>query len=258
MTTDSVTVKAFPRPQTIFTRDPQLRAIGHQLEQSVLEQAKMGPVVYPPRSIDEAIGYLGDEGGRILVGEGIWTFHEQLVITRPNVHIQAVSPQKTVFINKITDAVSANQVMIVAEGDEFVIDGVRFINEENGQHQVKITGDHATVRNCVFEKFAAGCIVFGGDYAKLEGNRFIDGTSGYNMALFSSSHNIISNNIFADTTAATQLYLSDTVDKTVIVGNVLDWTAGVIGSPVRGTGMQTAATLALMNVIQTGNITDTT
>ena len=78
------------------------------------------------------------------------------------------------------------------------------------------------------------------------------------MALFSSSHNTIANNIFSDTTGATQLYLSNTVDKTVIVGNVFDWTAGVIGSPTRGTGMQSESALALMNVIQAGNITDTT
>ena len=254
MTTDSVTVKAFPRPQTIFTRDPQLRAIGQQLEQSVLEQAKMGPVVYPPRSIDEAIGYLGDEGGRILVGEGIWTFYEQLVITRPNVHIQAVSPQKTVFVNKIDDAVSANEVMIVVEGDEFIIDGVRFINEENSQHQVKITGDHATIRNCVFEKFYAGSTVLGGDYARIEGNRFLDGTGGYNLALFSSSHNTIANNIFPDTTG-TQLYLSDSVYKTVIVGNVFDWSSGTV-SIKRTTGVQSAADIATMNVVDASNVTE--
>jgi hypothetical protein len=248
----------FPQGQVQFPGDHRLRTIGRQLESAVIEIGRHGPIVSGTRTLRDAIGHLGRTGGRILVGEGIWSFNKQIVISRPNVHIISTSPGKSVFINKIDDPVSANQVMLVAEGDEFIIEGVRFINETNTQHQVKITGDHSTIRNCVFEKFGAGCTVVGGDYAKLEGNRFIDGTSGYNMALFSSSHNIISNNIFADTTGATQLYLSNTVDKTVIVGNVFDWTAGVIGSPYRGTGMQTDATLALMNVVQTGNITEVT
>jgi len=237
------------------TNDSRFRSVMRQLEDEVQRGYNLGPIITPDISIRDAISSLPHNGGRIVLSEGEWTFNTNLSVTRPNVHILSMSPQKTIL--RRTKTTSDN--MLTLSGAECIIEGIRFIDENSSGFCIESTGDRTVVKNCFFQDVYGGIKMDGADFCTVEGNHFVD-ADGHNVEFANTCVGaLISNNRFEEASGSSKfnILLSTGTTKSTMVGNVLDWAGGEISSPYRATGMQLLATIPLANVVDTSNITET-
>ena len=85
-TTGPVFRRGNKKPQVVWSADHKLRTVGRQIESEAGLDSSLGPIVTPKMSIREAIGMLGNVGGRLFFTEGVWAFDEAITIGIPNIH----------------------------------------------------------------------------------------------------------------------------------------------------------------------------
>ena len=231
------------------TNDSRFRSVMRQLEDEVQRGYNLGPVITPDISIRDAISSLPHNGGRIVLSEGEWTFNTNLSVTRPNVHILSMSPQKTIL--RRTKTTSDN--MLTLSGAECIIEGIRFIDENSSGFCIESTGDRTVVKNCFFQDVYGGIKMDGADFCTVEGNHFVDVES-HNVEFANTCVGaVIVNNRF-EVAKEYNIKLSSGVSESVMIGNVLKSVLGHIQSTVGNTGMQSKANIVATNSVRTGNI----
>ena len=231
------------------TNDSRFRSIMRQLEDEVKRGYNLGPVITPDISIRDAISSLPKNGGRIVLSEGEWTFNANLSVTRPNVHILSMSPQKTIL--RRTKTTSDN--MLTLSGAECIIEGIRFIDENSSGFCIESTGNRTVVKNCFFQDVYGGIKITGANFCTVEGNHFVD-ADGTNIEFSGTcAYGLIANNRMEEGRTY-NILLSNATSKSVLVGNVLEYSAGHISRDDLETGMQSSAEIAASNVVDPSNI----
>ena len=213
----------------------------------------LGPIFSPDTSIRKAIDSLGDEGGRIFLSEGVWDFgNANLFIKKPNVHLISTSPGNTIFRRTISSALAA----LVANDDYIRIEGIQFVDEDatNTAPMVGIRdGAGCVITNCVFKDVGDGVSLSNADWFEVSNCDFISYRKGI-TSLGNCEQGMIVNNRFRGSSGQPEIDLHASDQRIGIVGNVLDWSNGSI--EYTNNDMASAANLAILNIVDVGNITE--
>ena len=213
----------FRRPQVIWTGDHKLKNIGRQLEATQLTNRTIGPIASPTRGINEVIGLLGDDGGRVFLTEGEWIFNQNLSTSMNGIPIVSTSPGRTVFKRPLAKASSAE--VMAFTGDDVILDGIRFIDEGNATstYMISIAGQRCTIKNCVFEDVYGG-IKITGDWCAIRDCTFITATGRAIEFSGTASNGIVIGNIIQSNGG--DVHLGDSVSRTGVLYNVFDNESG--------------------------------
>ena len=211
-------------PTGMWTNDHHLRGIGRQIEVLSQKMGDIGYVITPQTPLIEAIRKMDKLGGRILLSEGTWLFYGRLDVPR-SIELVSLSPGRTIFKRHASwDAASLRLT-----GTECVIDGVRFLDAAGVvRHTVEVTGARCFIKNCTFESVAAGVSLSGSsDYSAVQNNLFVAATADHFITGSGVDYLQITGNRFITHAAVkSSVFLDNTVEKSLVVGNVADSSAG--------------------------------
>jgi len=204
-----------------FTDDTRLRSLSRQVELGQRRLADFGPIATSASSLHEAVGRLPSNGGVVWLAEGTWVFYEDFSITRDNIVLRAVSRLRTVF--KRTG--SSTDPMLTLGGSYNVVDGLSVDDAASGP-AIKLTGGFSEVTNCrdtdayTFVEVAANWCRVSNNHIRRCRHRAVDATGTFNHIM------VVGNSIEASTD--TDISFGDTVTKSAIVSNILDYDNGSI------------------------------
>ena len=250
-------------PLVEFTDDHQLRTIGREIATNRNELADHGHVVTVEESIMGAIKRLPKDGGVLWLAEGIHVFYEDVTLSRDNITLRGISPEKTIIKRDRT----STSAMITFGGTDNVIENLSINDTANGI-AIKLTGHRSTVRNCV----ATNCYDFvevnGANWCEISNNKIVSARNKGVNVTGTVAGCLISGNRFVSA-ASNSVYLDNSVTSVAVVGNVFDHTSGTIsflataegipGSAVNQVTDSTGGTVRVglenLNAVQSSNIT---
>jgi len=209
--------------QREYTTDPlAMLRVSDTLNQIALKLGDIGTVIRPGQSIERAITYLGDDGGRILLSEGTYPIEATITVDRPNVSIVAISPHRTLIKRTIATALP----LINVTADYAMISGIRFddSNATTPAAAVKLGGDYASVSNCRFDDCFHAVLVTG-EWCRVSDNLVVSADNYAIHATDAARQTQITGNRIVPV-AAYAVRVDGATPGAVIIGNVFDESSG--------------------------------
>lgn len=218
---------------SVFTTDWRLRDIGRQIESVNQSAYNRGPIFTPETTIRSIISNLHPAGGIALLGEGTWDFvnYEMPDSTRNNITLMSVAPGRTIFRRTKVTA----RAMLHMKGTGHQVIGIRFDDDNSTGPAVKFDDNRCALINCVAEMVHQLVEVDTADWCEIVGNRIIESRDKGVLFTGRCKGGIISGNIFEDC-GSNAVYLDDSTDHTVIVGNNF-FDGGTISYKAPGAGI---------------------
>jgi len=156
----------------------------------------LGQPITPETGLLEAIGLVRGtvnvQGGRLLLGEGVWQFNSTLTIDCPKLELVAMYPGRTIFRR----SVSASTPMISITAERVSLHGITFEDPESTEMCVIVSADRCNVVNCVFDDTYGAIELASADYCMVTGNRVETYVAASPIDLTgTSSFNVVANNV---------------------------------------------------------------
>jgi len=182
-----------------------------------------GPVIGPSVDLQRAYFSLPEDGGRIMLGEGIYQIYETLTITKKNVAFVSTSPGKTII--RRSDSTSGELIKVDTTASNFRLVGVTLedVSATNTSASLKILAPNATIKDTVFKDYHLGIHVYHTYGAKITCNRFELGAErgSYCVYLEDADDCIVSTNDFHEALVGfNAVYANDDSERVSIVGNL--------------------------------------